>query len=103
MLEIDLIIHPKLKDWLSDIVNHDETAGFERFVAKGPINDSGPDVWSMTAISSETLGLIKANSEPKYIEADGLKFLTIQYDLVSELNGKFMDWGDNGPELIDRE
>lgn len=99
---VDLHLHPGLKGWLIDELE-DETSDYENIlIAKGPLNGEGPDAWSLAPISREAADAMKKASNHIYIETDGLSLLAVQPDLIHELEGKYMDWGENGPCLTER-
>ncbi len=102
MQVIDLHIHPDFKKWLVE-ASEDKSLNLEVFlVVRGPVNDEGPDSWGMTVISKEMADETKKDKRHAYVRMDDIVFLTIQPELVHELEGKFMDWNQDGPRLIDR-
>jgi hypothetical protein len=102
MKVVNLHIHPELRGWLIDAIEDASVGLDELLIAKGPLNDEGPEAWSMTAIAREVADEMKKDRDYVYIRADGLVFLAVQPELIHELEGKFMDWCHEGPFLIDR-
>lgn len=99
---VDLHLDPGLKGWLIDELEDATSDCQDILIAKGPLNGEGPDAWSLAPISREMAEAMKKTSDHIYIKADGLSFLSVQPGLIHELEGKYMDWGENGPCLTDR-
>jgi len=101
MKYIDLVISAELKLYLQETIDVNPSAGFELAVIKGRINDNGPERWSMSVVSPDQAHDMKVCPD-SYIMADGIKLIISHPNLATELNGKYMDWNDDGVYLIDR-
>ena len=98
---INLKISDSLKNWISDFISSEHGSGFEPVILKGQMNDSGPDVWTTTVLSESMLEDIISSGDFSRVEIEGFTFTIHPKTLMHELEGKYMDFGDNGPILVD--
>ncbi|WP_415912142.1 hypothetical protein [Neptuniibacter sp. QD37_11] len=101
MRDIDLKIDPKLKEHFQDVLKIDPNAQLGVVLFKDQLNGVGPIVWSMGLFTPDEAAEIRARPDTSLM-VDGMELLITQPELAHELNGKYMDWNDNGVQLIDR-
>ncbi len=101
MRDIDLRISDELIEYLQGTIDINPSSGNEMAIFKGQVNDAGPDVWCMSVVPADIAEQIKVEPD-SYINAKGLAVLVSPSNLAEELNGKYMDWGDDGVSLIDQ-
>ena len=108
MTKLDLALSDAVREWVLNYVANSDIDGATACLLKGRWEDEGPeDHWMITVYGNENIEVLEPElaslGRSLIYNVDGLKICIAQFDLLSELEGKVLDFQNGRLVVVERD